>query len=63
MGTNRDNVRKLKKGRGWSYKCDMIQFSDGQKCPNCGNKHGVHREKYRRSGISLALNSYLDEFV
>ena len=49
MGSNRDKVRSPKKGRAWCRSCDICQVSDGQKCPNCGKKHGVNREKYKKS--------------
>lgn len=48
MGINRNKVRSPKKGRAWCRSCDACKVSDGQKCPNCGKRHGVSREKYKK---------------
>ena len=63
MGINREKVRTPKRGRGWCRKCDASEVSDGQKCTNCGKKHGVTREKYKKNGLTQFFNSYPYEHV
>ena len=42
---NRDKRLKPKKGKAWCFGCDCALVGDGQKCPNCGKRHGVRRFK------------------
>ena len=43
--TNREKVRQPKRGHGYCFGCDAAWTSDGRKCPVCGKRHGVEREK------------------
>ena len=43
--TNRDSVRKPKKGFIWCISCDHQLVYIGQKCPVCGKKNGRRRDK------------------
>ena len=45
--TNRDKRRKAKPGWFYCRSCDGARVREWEKCPNCGKRNGLKREKPR----------------
>lgn len=43
--TNREKVRKPKRGKFWCYGCDMCLVGEREKCPVCGTRNNRKRDK------------------
>jgi len=43
--TNREKVLKPKKGKYWCAGCDAQLVHDWKKCPKCGVRNGIRRNK------------------
>lgn len=43
--SNRDKKRLPKKGFGYCFSCDKVLVSEWEKCPCCGKRNGISRNK------------------
>ena len=46
---NREKKRKPKMGKFWCYSCDAALVGEREKCPVCGQKNRIKRNKKERS--------------
>lgn len=58
-GPNREKRRAPKTGLGWCHACDRARVAHGSKCPACGARDGLRREKKTGQFIEQA-RKYLD---
>jgi len=43
--SNRDVIKRPKKGLFWCFGCDAQLVSEWGKCPRCGKRNGIKRNK------------------